>query len=116
VDLLANVLGFQVVRGVVLPREVDEPSRAWGATSLRLSSRACPTRRNAANVAQDVLNSLFEPLVLDGHEIRVSASLGIAVRPPSKRDRLLKDADAAMYRAKRTSGNNYQFYTEETTL
>jgi len=72
--------------------------------------------RNAARVARDVLKRLSEPLVLDGHEMRVSASLGIAVRPPSEGDRLLRDADAAMYGAKRTSGNSYQFYTEEMNV
>jgi GGDEF domain-containing protein len=42
----------------------------------------------------------------------VSASLGIAVRPPSEGTRLLMEADAAMYHAKRNGGNDYQFYTE----
>jgi two-component system cell cycle response regulator len=68
---------------------------------------------NVAIVAQDVLQRLSEPLVLYGHETTVSASVGIAVRPPSEGERLLKDADAAMYHAKRNGGNDYRFYTEE---
>jgi diguanylate cyclase (GGDEF)-like protein len=72
--------------------------------------------RNAAKVARDVLMRLSGPVVVDGHEIPVSASIGIAVRPPSEGDRLLKDADAAMYRAKRMGGNNHQFYTEEMNV
>jgi GGDEF domain-containing protein len=68
-------------------------------------------------VAQGVLQKLSEPLVLYGHETAVSASLGIAAaRHPSERASLLIEADAAMYHAKRNGGNDYQFYTEETTL
>lgn len=46
--------------------------------------------RDAAPVAREILDVLSEPLFLDGYEIPVAASLGIAVRPPSEGDRLLK--------------------------
>jgi diguanylate cyclase len=72
--------------------------------------------QDAARLADDLVKILREPFVMSGHEIPVGVSVGIAVRPPSEGDRLLKDADAAMYRAKKEGGNNYQFYTEEMNV
>ena len=68
---------------------------------------------DAARVAQDVQRRLLEPVHLAGDQVPVSASMGIALWPASGGERLLKDADAAMYRAKRRGGNGHQFYTEE---
>jgi EAL domain-containing protein (putative c-di-GMP-specific phosphodiesterase class I) len=67
-------------------------------------------------VAQDILDALSESLVLNGHEIPVTASVGIAIRPPSEGDSLLKDADAAVYRAKERGRNTYEFYAEEMNV
>jgi diguanylate cyclase (GGDEF)-like protein len=88
-------------------RESDPGARLGGdacAIILEGLSRA----QDAARVAQDLLERLSEPFASDGHEIAVGASLGIAVWPSSGDDRLLRDADAAMYRAKRRGGNNFQ--------
>ena len=64
-------------------------------------------------MAQKILDALSQPFDLDGHEVFVSSSIGIAVSPPSGDDVLVRDADAAMYRAKQLGRNNYQFYTPE---
>jgi diguanylate cyclase (GGDEF)-like protein len=71
---------------------------------------------NVARVAEDLVRSLSTPFVSSGHEVPVAASVGIAVWPPSGEDALLKDADAALYRAKHRGGNNHQFYTEEMNV
>jgi diguanylate cyclase (GGDEF)-like protein len=71
---------------------------------------------NVARVAEDLVSSLSTPFVSSGHEVPVAASVGIAVWPPSGEDALLKDADAALYRAKHRGGNNHQFYTEEMNV
>jgi diguanylate cyclase len=96
-------------------RDSDTVARL-GGDEFAIILEGLSDARNAARVARDLLKRVSEPLVLDGHEIPVSASLGIAVLPPSEGDRLLKDADAAMYRAKRMGGNNHQFYTEEMNV
>ncbi|WP_428421790.1 EAL domain-containing protein [Methylibium sp.] len=67
---------------------------------------------DAALVAQKIVASLAAPFQLGVHEVYVSASIGIGVYPIDGRepDTLLKNADTAMYRAKESGRNAYQFY------
>ena len=64
---------------------------------------------------QRISAKVAEPLTLDGKELYVSASAGISLYPQDGRDvdTLLKNADAAMYRAKEHGRSNFQFYTSE---
>jgi diguanylate cyclase (GGDEF)-like protein len=66
-------------------------------------------------VAQHVLEALARPFDLGGHEVRLTASLGISIYPGDgdTPELLLKNADTAMYRAKEQGRNGCQFYTEE---
>ncbi len=65
----------------------------------------------AAQVANKIANGLAEPFAIAGHELFVAASIGISVFPQDGEDvsTLLRHADTAMYRAKRTS-KGYRFY------
>lgn len=60
-----------------------------------------------------ILDSLARPLTVDGHEIFVTASIGISCFPSDGQDAdsLLKAADAAMYRAKELGRNQAQLFT-----
>ena len=71
--------------------------------------------RNAPLVAQRVLDVLTEPFLLGGHEAFVSASIGITIFPDDAEDslQLLKNSDAAMYRAKEHGKANFQFFTAD---
>lgn len=94
-------------------REVDTIARMGGDEfTMILSNIDSPD--DAAKIAGRVLNVLTEPLVLEGHEIFVSASIGISIFPSDGDDAetLVKNADTAMYRAKDMGRNNYQFYTK----
>lgn len=68
----------------------------------------------AAIVAQRVLREMPRTHQLDGHDISVTTSIGISVYPADggNSEVLLKHADSAMYHAKETGRNNYQFYKE----
>ncbi len=70
--------------------------------------------QDAAVVAQKLLQSITAPILLDGQELYVSASIGISVFPFDGRDgqTLLRNADVAMYRAKDQGRNGYLLYTE----
>ncbi len=65
--------------------------------------------------AQNVLDTLSRPFVINKQEFVLSASLGIAFYPDDGRSpqELLKNADTAMYFAKNGGGNSYQFFSGE---
>lgn len=67
---------------------------------------------DAARVARRILESLAAPFSLEGNELFVTTSIGIALYPLDGDDpeALIKNADAAMYYAKSQGRNNYQFY------
>ena len=67
-----------------------------------------------AKVARQLLETLSRPFVLDGTEYWITASIGIAVFPRdgADRDSLIRNADAAMYKAKAAGRNNFQFYSQ----
>ena len=72
---------------------------------------------NITTIAQKIMTTLKEPFVVDGHQLYITMSIGISVYPNDglESEILLKNADAAMYKAKKSGRNNYQFYTEDMT-
>ena len=71
------------------------------------------TAEAVAGVARKVLESLARPFRIDGHDLFVTASIGISCFPGDGDDAeaLLKCADAAMYRAKELGRNQAQLFT-----
>ncbi len=71
--------------------------------------------RHAPLVSQRVLDALAEPFHLNGNETFVSASIGITIFPDdaSEAKELLRNADAAMYRAKEQGKANFHFFTAD---
>jgi diguanylate cyclase (GGDEF)-like protein len=69
--------------------------------------------QDAAKLARRILSGLAHPIRVDGHEIFVNASIGIAMYPfdGEDLDTLLMHADTAMYKAKEQGGNSYQAYS-----
>ncbi|MCY7389146.1 MAG: PAS domain-containing protein [Burkholderiales bacterium] len=64
-------------------------------------------------VAAKILDEIRHPTNIEGHEIHVSASIGISVFPDDADDveALLKNSDMAMYRAKELGKNTFQFFS-----
>lgn len=95
-------------------RESDTISRVGGDEFVvTLENPSGP--QDASSVAQKILTSLSKPFIIDQQEFQLSASIGISIAPDdsSDVDGLLKNADAAMYRAKGLGGNRFQFYAAE---
>lgn len=65
--------------------------------------------------AEDILQKVAEPCVIQDMEFAVTASLGIAIFPQDGDDPhiLLRNADTAMYRSKRKGRNTYEIFTPE---
>jgi diguanylate cyclase (GGDEF)-like protein/PAS domain S-box-containing protein len=70
---------------------------------------------DAVLLAEKLASCLDEPVTLDGHELTVTASMGISIYPDDGTNgmEMLRSADAAMYQAKGAGRNSYQFYTDD---
>jgi len=70
---------------------------------------------NTALIAQKILDTVSRQEVLEGHDVYVNATIGIALFPDDGVDAetLIKNADAAMYRAKQLGRNTYRLYAPE---
>ncbi len=68
-------------------------------------------------VAQNIVDTLREPFVVEGHQLHLSCSIGISSYPEDSiyANDLLKFADNAMYKAKSEGRDNFQFYSKEMT-
>jgi diguanylate cyclase (GGDEF)-like protein len=71
--------------------------------------------QDAVLVAEKLIRAMAEPHLIGGHRLTVSLSIGICVYPEDGLDGItvLKNADIAMYHAKRSGRNNYQRFTSE---
>jgi len=84
-----------------------------GADEFAVIVEGLSDAHDAAPLAERVVGAFSEPFSVDGNEVPVTASVGVAVRPPSEGEDLLSHAIAAVNRAKQTGRNSYQFYTPE---
>jgi len=73
--------------------------------------------QDASKVARKILQAFVDPIVINENTLYISCSIGIALYPNDAKDAvsILKDADAAMYKAKDEGKNNFQFYTSDMT-
>ena len=73
---------------------------------------------DAGYVAQVLLNCFHQSLMIEGHTINLSASIGIAIYPADAKEahQLWRLADSAMYRAKHSGGNRFVFVASNTLV
>jgi diguanylate cyclase (GGDEF)-like protein len=119
---VADLLRRQVRRQDLLgrPEETDldpEISRLGGDEFTVLLARIS-TPEKAGDVARRILRALPRPIRIDDNEIATTGSIGIAVYPLDGQDAetLVKHADRAMYYAKESGRNNYQFFDESMNI
>jgi len=98
-------------------RVYDTLARLGGDEFAILLPDAC-TDGDLATIADKILCQLAEPFVINGRELFVTGSIGIARYPgdSAEIDALYKYADTAMYHAKKMGRNNFQFYAKELSM
>ncbi|WP_343866945.1 EAL domain-containing protein [Caenispirillum bisanense] len=119
-DGLGHAAGDALIREVgqrltaVVDVDVHTVGRL-GGDEFALVLRGFTEVQQTVAVLRQAFQELARPLSLDGHEVYVTASVGVAVHPTDGRDAeaLLKNADVALARAKEAGGNTFQFYTQD---
>lgn len=109
-----QMLTLVAARLSTLVRKEDTLARLGGDEFVMLITEL-EKDEYALTVASKVLNSFKEPFTISGQRIVMSASIGISIYPADHVtiEGLLRNADLAMYQAKRDGGNQYKFYTKQ---
>lgn len=102
-----------VARMLNLLRETDFLARLGGDEFVVLQSNA-HSPEAGAQLAAKLLDALSRPFPVDGREVRIGASIGMAVFPQDaiEPDRLLEKADLALYRVKNGGRGGFSYFTE----
>lgn len=118
-DSLGHAFGDSILRAVAdrigqQLRERDTAARMGGDDFvIVLSDLASP--QEVMQVADRIRQDIARPIMLHGHELGLSASIGASMYPQdgTDYDTLLRNADAAMYRAKEAGRSAFCFYTAD---
>ncbi|WP_394796760.1 putative bifunctional diguanylate cyclase/phosphodiesterase [Armatimonas sp.] len=122
-DTLGHAFGDRflqyVVRRRLLPTigQKDLLARVGGDEFILIMSEENHSDiiNNAAKMAESLLKALTEPILMEGQELVISASIGISRFPTDAQDAdaLIKNADVAMYRAKEEGRGDFRFFTPQ---
>jgi diguanylate cyclase (GGDEF)-like protein/PAS domain S-box-containing protein len=121
-DSLGHPIGDQLLESVskrllTQVRQSDTVSRQGGDEFVILVLHEAYAE-NVAITAEKILNALGQPYYIAEHELHITTSIGISLYPFDGCDAnvLIKNADTAMYQAKKKGRNNYQFFKHEMNV
>ena len=122
-DSLGHMIGDELLQQVSMRlkeciRAADTLARFGGDEFTLMLPRLHNARDDASKLANKITDTLKQPFNIEGHELYVSASIGIALYPQdgTSIDTLIKHADVAMYHVKGQGKNGYQFYSNEMNV
>ncbi|HZO24589.1 MAG TPA: EAL domain-containing protein [Chloroflexota bacterium] len=121
-DSLGHEIGDQLLIAVARRlraclRDEDTAARL-GGDELAVLLEEVVDEQGVIEVARRISNTMTEPLVLNGRELFVTFSIGIALSTPGhdRPDTLLRNADLAMYRAKANGKARFQVFDPSMTI
>lgn len=122
-DSLGHMIGDELLQQVSLRlkdciRAADTLARFGGDEFTLMLPKLQNGQEDASKLAEKITQTLKQPFIVDGHELYVSASIGIALYPKDGNDMnsLIKHADVAMYHVKGQGKNGYKFYSTEMNV
>ncbi len=119
-DTLGHPVGDALLKAVArrlqeTMRETDTVSRLGGDEFAILQQVDKDHRHEALALADRLIRTIGAPYEIEGHQIVIGISIGIAIAPDDGTDatQLLKNADLALYRAKSEGRNDYRFFEDK---
>jgi len=121
-DTLGHNIGDKVLKAVASRlteslRKTDFVYRL-GGDEFTVIGKHLKNEYEAVNIAKKIINSVSEPYQIQDHTITyITVSIGIGTLPKDGDDRetIVKNADLAMYKAKKEGKNQFQFFSKEMT-
>lgn len=120
-DSLGHSVGDQLLRGVAQRltanvRQADVIARL-GGDEFTIILRGLRAVETASDVAMKIIRAFREPIAAGDRDLTVTPSIGVSVYPDdgASTEELLRNADTAMYLAKRSGRNTFKLYSAEMT-
>ena len=118
-DTLGHVLGDKLLCAAAdrlkdVVRETDMIARL-GGDEFAVLQTSVEKPEAAGSLAQRIITAINQPYDLDGHQVVVSTSVGVAIAPHdgNTTEALLRNADMALYRAKSDGRSTYRYFEPE---
>ncbi|MBA2648903.1 MAG: EAL domain-containing protein [Legionella sp.] len=111
-DMILQTVASRITESI---REEDTLARLSGDEFILLSTISSSKQvENLSLFINKILEKINTPILLENKEVTISASVGVSIYPKDGLtvDKLLMQADSAMYRAKALGGNQFQLFTE----
>jgi diguanylate cyclase (GGDEF)-like protein/PAS domain S-box-containing protein len=121
-DTMGHAVGDEMLREAVKRLRAcvraDDVVARFGGDEFAILVHDPQSRDDIASIAQRIIEQFNRCFVLDGSDVFVSCSIGIALYPTDSTcaDDLIKYADSAMYLAKRSGRRDFRFYARDLTL
>ncbi len=117
-DTLGHTVGDDLLK-IVAQRirdtiRIEDVVARWGGDEFTIFLPRVTEIPPIIQIAENILQTLEDAFYINGHELYISSSIGIALLGKDSPDAetLIQHADAALYYAKNEGRNNYQFYKE----
>jgi diguanylate cyclase (GGDEF)-like protein/PAS domain S-box-containing protein len=113
-DKILQIIARRITESV---KQVDTVSR-FGGDEYALIIESCKEKKDAIRLSTDILRKIQEPISIQGYELFIQTSTGIAFYPDDGKssEELIKNADTTLFKAKSMGRNNLQQYTSELNM
>ena len=115
--LIGDQLLIQVANRINAVLRSGDAFGRFGGDEFIVVLRGGPNDNLNEILIERIMTAVSTPMIIDGHQLKVTCSFGLAVYPThgGSADTLIDIADKAMYRAKQAGSNIWQFYSEHNS-
>jgi diguanylate cyclase (GGDEF)-like protein len=112
---MGDLLLVEVAKRLRSCVRLDDFLSRLGGDEFAIILNEVQDKKVISEIAEKIIHTIEQPYSIAGNNIQIGCSIGIACYPDGENDEsnIIKHADIAMYHAKLSGRNNYQYFTEE---